>query len=109
MQSFGGRSRGLFRVAGSKDDKKVDAQLKTRREMPKKKGQRSEGDVGSALRAAYQNAVDETIPAEMLELLSASVADRQRSWPNGLHRERNSPRWRSASPRSPRASKCWRS
>ncbi len=33
------------------------------------KGPQGDGDVGSALRAAYQSAVDEKIPAEMLDLL----------------------------------------
>lgn len=37
---------------------------------PAARGTRDERDVGSALRAAYQRAVEEDIPAEMLDLLS---------------------------------------
>lgn len=46
--------------------KKIDP-VKTRTSRAKRT--RSDGEVGSALRAAYQSAVDEKIPPEMLDLL----------------------------------------
>ena len=50
-----------------KAENETDAAVDTSRSPSKKR--KPEGEVGSALRSAYQRMVDEDIPPEMLDLL----------------------------------------
>ncbi|MDQ4087743.1 MAG: hypothetical protein M3177_07020 [Pseudomonadota bacterium] len=50
-----------------KPDSETDAAADSSRSTPKKKAR--PGEVGNALRSAYQRMVDEDIPPEMLDLL----------------------------------------
>jgi hypothetical protein len=64
----GGVEKGIVRVAERKISKSppaVDHARQTQTRNPS-----SEIDIGNALRAAYESAVNEEIPPEMLDLLS---------------------------------------
>ena len=63
-----GRVKGMVRVAEGKMSKTPPANDRTA--LDNSRTNDSQHDIGAALRAAYDSAVNEDIPPEMLDLLS---------------------------------------
>lgn len=66
MVGFGGGELALERKDQSSPESEAAGAAKPARRKPAKAVQ---GDVGSALRTAYEQTISENIPAEMLDLL----------------------------------------